>query len=141
MADITVTASSVDAARNAVIIRATAGAALTAGQVVYLDGANGWKPADADAEASAQAKGVVYRNAAGGTSVPSGGTFDLVTHGPVTFGSGMTPGAPVYVSTTAGACDQTAPATAGDFPYVVGYAMAADVLYVSPQTAVPTANS
>jgi hypothetical protein len=140
MADITLTAVNIDASPEAVIERGTAGAAVTAGQAVYLDGANGWKPADADAAASAQARGIVLGSGVLGTSYPSGAQIDIVFHGKVSGFASLTPGAQVYTSTTAGAMDQTAPATAGDFPFVVGWAFAADTIFVSPQAAVPVVN-
>jgi hypothetical protein len=43
-------------------------------------------------------------------------------------------------SPTAGAMDQTIPATAGDFPFVIGWAESDGVLYVQPQVTVPVAN-
>ena len=66
----------------------------------------------------------------------------MVTHGPVEVGaSGLTDGAVVYVSVTAGAMDQTIPALSGDFPFIIGWAEADGVIYVQPQVAVPTANA
>jgi len=58
MGAISVTAASVKLMNeNEVIkIRGTVGATVTPGQPVYLDGTNGWKPADADAAASGMAR-------------------------------------------------------------------------------------
>lgn len=140
MADVTVTPAKVRPLNGAVVRRGSAGATLTPGQAVYLDGANGWKLADADALASAQARGVVVSDGNGGVSFASGQTVDIVTHGPVEGFSSLTPGGAAFVSTTAGALDQTAPAASGDYPFSIGYAEQATVLYVAPQSHVPTVN-
>ncbi len=141
MADITITAVDVDASAMAVIERGTLGEAAAAGDLLYLDGANGWKKADADALASAQARAVLLGSGVLGTTYPSGAQVDLVFFGLMTWGAGMTPGGRVYVSTTAGKGDQTAPAAAGDYPFIVGWAYSATELFVDPQSAVPVVNS
>lgn len=65
MADLSITAANVDAAAGAVEEQGTAGATVTAGQVVYQDvsDSNKWKLADADALASAAAKGIALHGA------------------------------------------------------------------------------
>lgn len=143
MADISVTAAVVRPLNGAVVRRGTAGGSGNLGAAVYLDGTNGWKLADADAEASSQGRGVVV-GVNGNTALTafvSGDEIDIVRQGPVAGFASMTPGGAVFVSTTAGAMDQTAPATAGDFPFAIGYAESASVLYVQPQITVPTVNS
>jgi len=141
MGDISSTAADVRPLGGAIVRRGTAGGTLAPGQAVYLDGANGWKAADADAEASSQARGIAVSGEDGASSMSDGDTIDIVTHGPVTGFASMTPGGAVFVSTTAGAMDQTAPAAAGDYPFAVGWAESAATIYVDPQTHVPTANS
>lgn len=140
MADIVITPANVDAAFNAVIERITLGEAADAGDILYLDGSNGWKKADANALESAQAHCVLYGSGVVGTSFPSGAQVDAVFYGRMAWGSGMTPDGRVYVSATAGKGDQTATTVLGEFPFVIGWAFAADELFVDPQTAVPTAN-
>lgn len=140
MADVTVTAANVRKLEGAVSRRGVAGATLTPGQFVYLDGTNGWKLGDADALASAQARGIVVSDGNGSVSFASGQTVDIVVHGPVAGFSSMTPGGAGFVSTTAGAMDQTAPATTGDYPFAVGYAESASIFFVAPQSHVPTVN-
>ena len=140
MADIALVAANIDASPDALIERVTLGAAATVGQALYLDGANGWKPADADAIGSAQARCILSGGTLG-TSYPSGAVVDAVFFGKVSGFTGMTPAARVYVSTTAGAFDHTAPATAGDYPFILGWAFAADTLFVAPQSALPVVNS
>ncbi len=122
-------------------IRGTVGATVTPGQPVYLDGTNGWKPADADAAASGMARGIALSDAWGSVSFPSGTVIDIVVYGRVGGFASMTPGGNVYVSLTAGSLDQTAPPNSGDFIFAVGWAESASVLFVQPQITVPTANA
>lgn len=142
MGDITNTDANVRALNGAIVQRGEAGGSGYVGDAVYLDGTNGWKQADADAEASSQARGVVVGvKSEGSTSFADGDAIDIVTEGPVEGFASMTPGGAVFVSTTAGALDQTAPATAGDYPFAIGWARSASVLYVHPQSHVPTVNA
>ena len=143
MSDISVTAASVKLPNdNEVIkIRGIAGATLTPGQPVYLDGTNGWKPADADAAASGMARGLVLGDGYGGTSFASGAVVDIVCYGRVTGYASMTPGGNVYVSLNAGALTQTAPPDSGDFIFAIGWAESASTIFVQPQITVPTANA
>lgn len=122
MADVTVTAASVRPLTGARTRRGTAGEALTGGQAVYLDGANGYKKTDDDTPTTC--RGVVVQE-----SVASGEEFDMVTDGPVTGFSGMTPGTSYYISTTAGKIAPTADTTND---VVVGWAESATVLFVNP---------
>lgn len=140
MADIAVTAVNVKPLNGAIIRRGVLGAVATPGMLMYLDGANGWKPADADAVASAQGRGILISLPGGGTSGAVGDAIDLVTHGPVTGFASMTIGGAIFASTTAGKMDQTAPAAGGDFPFAAGYAESAGVIYFDPQITVPTVN-
>lgn len=141
MADIAVTAASVRPLKGAITRRGVAGGALVPGEAVYLDGANGWKKADADDVAQAQARGVVISDGVGSVAFVTGQTVDIVVYGPVTGYAAMTPGAVEHVSTTAGAIVEAKPATAGDFPFVIGWAESATTLFVAPQIIVPTVNA
>lgn len=141
MASISLTAANIKPLTGAISRRGTAGATLTPGAFVYLDGANGWKLADADAVASAQGRGVVVADDSGSTSFASGAVVDIVVFGPVAGYTGMTVGGAVFNSVTAGDLDQTAPALAGDFPFAAGWAESATVLFVQPQISVPVVNS
>ena len=142
MADISSTAASVRPLTGAVIRRGTLeSASVVPGQAVYLHGTSGWELADADAEASAQAKGIVVALPDGAVASAAGDVADICVFGPVEGYASMTPGGAVFVSTTAGAMDQTAPATAGDYPYAIGWAESATVLFVNPQATVPTVNA
>lgn len=106
MADITVTKANVSALNEGHTYRGDlAGAALTAGQVTYIDGSNGYKLADASAAATAKVAGLVIAP----SDVASGdGGFDVAVPGCLIGGfSGMTPGDLLYLSDTAGALADT----------------------------------
>lgn len=143
MAAISVTASAVKLPNETEVlkIRGVTGAVVTPGQPVYLDGTNGWKPADADAAASGMARGIALSDNYGSTSFPSGSTIDILVYGRIGGFAGMTPGGNVYVSLTAGSLDQTAPPDSGDFIFAIGWAESATVIFVQPQITVPTANA
>lgn len=143
MAAIEVTASLVRPLHGAVVRRFIAGAAVSVGQAVFIASDGLVEPADASAQDSAQARGIVVGvGVAGQTSASSGQAVDVVTHGPVVLGvTSLDEGDVVYVSATAGAIDQTAPAAQGDYPYIIGWAESSGVVYVQPQMIVPAANN
>lgn len=144
MADIVINAAQVRPLNGAVIRRFTAGASVNVGEAVYVASDGTVKPADADESlATAQARGIVVGvGVAGATSAASGQAVDVVTHGAVAIGtSGLTDGAVVYVSVTAGKLDQSAPSAAGDdFDFIIGWAESDGVLYVQPQVTIPSAS-
>ena len=142
MADIAITAASVRPLNGAIVRRFNAGAAVSVGQAVYVDGSGNVQAADADVLASSQGRGIVVGvGVAGQTAASVGQPVDVVTHGPVAMGaSGLTDGAVVYVSVTAGAMDQTKPALTGDYPFIIGWAESDGAIYVQPQIIVPTVN-
>lgn len=143
MADITRTAANVRLVNEhqAIVIRGVAGATITPGQPVYLDGNNGWKPADADVAASAMVRGIALGDNYGSVSFASGTTIDIVVFGRVTGYSSMTPGSNVYCSLNAGEITHTAPPNSGDFIFAAGWAESATTIFVAPQITVPTANA
>lgn len=141
MAAITVTPKDVHLPNeNEVIkIRGRIGAVdLTPGMAVYLDGANGWKAGDADAAAAGQVRGILLSLPGGSLASVIGDMGDIVTEGRIAGFASMTLGAAVFSSVTAGALDQTAPVAGGDFVFAIGWAEAANVIYVHPQITVPT---
>ena len=126
---------------SAEILRYSPGAddSLTAGQLYFLHTDGTWNQTDADAVAtgatqllgiglggSARTVGALIK---GFIRIPSTEILNLP-------GSGACDGLPVYVSTTAGHLDFTAPTGTGDFVRVVGYAIdddSSDVLvYINP---------
>lgn len=135
MADLTLTAANVRALREhgAVVIPGTAGAALTVGDLVYEDGDNGWKLADANTTAAAaRAQGIVVESYDGETSIASGAAMSVCIFGPVGGFASVTPGANYYVSDTAG---KIADAVA-TYDRIVAYGIkiaGSDVLFVFVQ--------
>lgn len=114
---------------------------LTLGQVCYLTSAGIWAPCDADAVAtggsqllgiamgtSPRTHGMLLR---GFVQIPSTEILNLP-------GSGACDGLPVYVSTTAGHLDFTAPSGNNDYVRIVGYAIDDDnsdvLIYFNPSS-------
>ena len=125
------------------ILRYSPGAddTLTAGQVYFLHTDGTWDAADADAVAtggsqllclglggSARTVGVIIK---GYMRVAASEILN-------TPGSGAVDGLPLYVSTTAGHLDFTAPSASGDFVRIVGYAIDDDsgdiLVYFNPDS-------
>jgi hypothetical protein len=141
MADIAVTALNVRPLNGAVIRRGTLKSAdIAPGHAVYLDGANGWELADADADASSRARGIVVSLPDGAVASVAKDKADICVFGPVEGYTAMTAGGVVFVSTTAGRMDQTAPAASGRYPFAIGWAESATAIFVNPQAIVPTVN-
>jgi hypothetical protein len=130
MADISITAASVLAGTNAIKVQGIAGAAITAGQQLYLDTTtNTWKLADNDAAAAAahQAAGTALNNAAAGQPI------SVQTGGDVTIGGTLTAGVVYYLSGTAGGICPVADLTSGHAVCTVGMAKSASVLTLGYQ--------
>jgi hypothetical protein len=114
---------------------------LTLGQVCYLTSAGIWAPCDADAVATggSQLLGIAMGTSPrthgmllkGFVQIPSTEILNLP-------GSGACDGLPVYVSTTTGHLDFTAPSGNNDYVRVAGYAIdddSSDVLiYFNPSS-------
>lgn len=142
MSAISVTAAKVHLPNeNEVIkVRGALGAVSVPGSPMYLDGTNGWKPADADVAASGQARGILVSLPNGSVSGAIGDACDIVTEGRVTGYTSMTPGGNVYVSVTAGSLDQTPATLEDDYNFAIGWAESATTIYVHPQIAMAVAN-
>jgi hypothetical protein len=142
MGAITYTAANVKLPNETEVIkiRGVMGAAsIVPGMAVYLDGTSGWKAADADVAASGQARGILATLPNGGVLSSVGDRGDIVTEGRITGYEGMTPGAAVFASVTAGRLDQT-PAGNDDYTFAIGWAESATTIYVHPQITVPIVN-
>lgn len=127
MADLSITATSVLAGGGAKTVEGVAGAALTAGQVVYLDSAtNSYKLADNNSATAAARSpdGIALNGAASGQPV------EVLTRGPVTIGATMTAGVVYYLSATAGGICPVADLTTGHYPTILGIATSTTVLSV-----------
>jgi hypothetical protein len=124
-ADLTVTATQVLPSTGARYIYGVAGEALTAGEPVYKKAADGlyWK-CDADAEASADCKGVAY------TAVAAGQPVVIQYDGQITLGAGAAPadGETYFVSDTAGGLKPDADLGSGEYVTYVGYGIGSNKL-------------
>lgn len=128
MADITITAASVVASGGNVIADCTAGATITAGQVVYLESSsNTIKLADADS-GTAEVRspyGIALNGGASGQPVK------VLRSGLVTIGATLTAGLAYYLSKTAGGICPVADIASGGYATVLGIATSTSVLKVN----------
>ena len=128
MADLTITAASVIAATDAVTESRNAGAAITAGQVVYYDSATDtYKLADSDSATAAvrSPRGIALNG--GGTGQP----ILIIKSGSVTIGATMTAGLAYYVSKTAGGVCPVADIASGGYATVLGISTSTTVFKVN----------
>jgi len=133
MADLTVTATSVIKGSNVTNIQTkTAGEAIDAGEVVYLDTTTStMKLADADSGTTLDAVrtpiGIALNSA--GTGQP----LTYMTSGDVTLGAILTAGTAYYLSGTAGKICPLADVAAGDDVVALGLAKSTSVLALNIQ--------
>ena len=128
MADLTITAANVVPGSGARISNGTAGATVTAGQVVYLDPAdNRFKLADCDnASATIRAAfGIATHGAANGQPLA------VQTAGELAMGSILAAGVSYYLSPNAGGIAPIADIASGDHTVLVGLAKSTSVLTVN----------
>jgi hypothetical protein len=128
MADLVITAANVAPGTGASTQTGIAGAAITAGQLVYFDSASRtYKLADCNsATAAARApSGVALDNAAIGQPIT------VAPSGPVTIGAALTPGLGYYLSPNPGGICPVADLVTGCFPVFLGFAISATVLNLS----------
>ena len=131
--EITVTVASVRPLTGARIRRAVAGEALAYGDAVYVSSYSGDLPVVSktvgSAVATANPMGVaVATPIEAATSIASGDPVDVLTDDPVFGFSGMTSGATLWVSDTAGRLSSVVGSKSG----VVGYAESPTVAFVRP---------
>lgn len=132
MADIAITAANVVAGTGATTTSAKAGAAITAGQVAYLDQTTGLvSPAQNNSATPAvrSSYGIALNGAAAGQPVL------VLQSGPVTIGGVLTPGVMYYLSATPGGICPVADLGVGKYPGALGFAISAAVLSVKLQEA------
>jgi Uncharacterized conserved protein (DUF2190) len=128
MANLTITAANVIRSSTSKFSNGTAGAAVTAGQVVYLDSADGrYKLADANsATAAVRAPiGIALNDAA------TGQPLTVATEGAIVLGATITAGVAYYLSATPGAIAPVADLTTGDYPCILGIAKSATDLDIN----------
>lgn len=139
MADITVTSANVGVQKSTITRAYSAGAACTVGYVGYIDASAEVQHADSDStETVSRGIGIIVDSYDGETSIADGSQLSLAIFGEVEGFSGMTPGAPVYVSATVGRLTHTAP-TSG-YARSVGYALTATTLFVNPEAGDPASS-
>lgn len=130
MAALTITAGSVVPGTGATIENSTAGATITAGQLVYLDTTTStMKLADANGAAALRS---VYGIALNGAS--SGQPVSVLTKGNITIGATVVTGT-IYVSgaTSPGDINPAADLTTGWYTSVIGVATSTTVIAVQIQ--------
>jgi hypothetical protein len=130
MTDLAVTAANVVAGADVARVFGQAGEAITAGQVVYLDGtAKKWKLADSNSS-------TVGANKAGGIALNSAALnqpIAVATSGDVTIGATLTAGSAYYLSETPGGIQPVADLTTGENVCLLGIATSTTVLAVAIQ--------
>ena len=127
MADLTLTAANVLAGSNATTNLGTAGATITAGQVVYFDDTTKtYKLADTDSATAAvrSPAGIALNGASAGQPLM------VQTGGDITLGAVLTAGVAYYLSGTAGGICPVADVTSGDYPVILGMAKSTSVLAI-----------
>ena len=128
MVDITITAASVEPNSGAKKVTGTAGASITAGQVVYLDGTDSkYKLADNNSATSA------VRSPAGIAmhSAEDGQPLTIVSKGSIDIGATVTAGVAYYLSDTPGGICPVADLLTGEYPVFLGFATTAAILDVN----------
>ncbi len=134
MADLSVTPSAVVAANGVPTKTGVAGAAIAAGEVVYLDTVTTgkWQLADSDA-ASAEVRGQTANVGIALNSAAANQPIVVQTGGQVTLGSVLTAGQALYLSDTPGKICPLADVTGGDYYVLLGLATSATVLALDVQ--------
>jgi hypothetical protein len=125
MANLSITAANLRPL-SAVVQPVLSGAALTQGQVVYLDAADSKvKLSDANVTAAAQVLGIVVAQ----TTATDQKTL-VVSSGEITLGATLVAGTNYYLSATAGAICPEADLTTGDRKIRIGWAKTTTTLVV-----------
>lgn len=132
MADLTITAANVVAGTGSTKKHGTAGASVTAGQVVYLDSStNTLKLADNDSATAAvrQPVGIALHAAS------SGQPLTYLSAGPITIGATVAVGDILCLSSTAGGICPAADIASGDYNTIIGIATSTTVVDVKLHSA------
>lgn len=127
MADLTITAANVVAGSGAKKVPGTAGVAVTAGQVVYLDSAtNTYKLADNDSATAAvrSPAGIALHAAAANQPLT------ILSQGSITIGATTAAGTVYCLSSTAGGICPSADIATGDYNTIIGIGTSTSVIDV-----------
>jgi hypothetical protein len=129
MADISITAANVVAGSDAVRESGTAGATVTAGQLVYLDTSDmKFKLADSNGAAALRVPNGIALNGAS-----NGQPLSVQKGGDITIGGTLTAGIPYFLSDTPGGLCPLPDIGAGEFSCIIGIAKSTSVLAVNIQ--------
>jgi hypothetical protein len=129
MADISITAANVVPGSDAVRESGTAGATITAGQLVYLDTSDmKFKLADANGAAALRVPNGIALNGAS-----NGQPLSVQKGGDITIGGTMTAGIPYFLSDTPGGLCPLPDIGTGEYSCIVGIAKSTSVLAVNIQ--------
>ncbi len=132
MADLSVTAANVLKGADASLDRGTAGATITAGQLVYFDSAtSSYKLADNNSGTAAARSPVGIALHGSLTGQP----LTIQRAGLITVGATMTAGVAYYLSGTPGGLAPIADLTTGMYPTLIGIAKSTTVLNIDIQEA------
>lgn len=129
MADLSITAANVVAANSAKTRSGTAGATITAGQVVYVDSSDRkFKLADADAAGVGDVTKVYIALNGGADGQP----MVAAESGDITLGAVMTAGTSYYLSPNPGGIAPANDVLSGDNVILLGVAKSTSVLALKP---------
>jgi hypothetical protein len=129
MADISITAANVVAGSDAVRESGTAGATVTAGQLVYLDTSDmKYKLADSNGAAALRVPNGIALNGAS-----NGQPLSVQKGGDITIGGTLTAGIPYFLSDTPGGLCPLPDIGSGEFSCIIGIAKSTSVLAVNIQ--------
>jgi hypothetical protein len=129
MADISITAANVVPGSDVVRESGTAGATITAGQLVYLDTSDmKFKLADSNGAAALRVPNGIALNGAS-----NGQPLSVQKGGDITIGGTMTAGIPYFLSDTPGGLCPLPDIGTGEYSCIVGIAKSTSVLAVNIQ--------
>ncbi len=133
---------SADVSRGAIIENKTTAAALEVGDACYITTSDTVEQADQDAGTELVANGVgiivAAPNQYGEIAIASGDQCSLCIFGKVFGFTGMTVGGRIWIGATAGELTQTKPSDG--WRVSIGYALAADVIFVNPDADTASSN-
>ena len=110
---------------NGIIIKLHS-SSTTFGKIYYKSNlAAAWSLADADSDGATRMLGVALGTSSSSDGMLLQGLIRIASHG-------LSAGAPLYVSTTAGEFTTTPPSGAGDYVRVVGYTIDSNIIYFNP---------
>ena len=117
--------SSTSSEGNGIIIKLHS-TSTTFGKLYYKSNfAAAWTQADADSDGATRMLGVALGSTSSNDGMLLQGIIRIASHG-------LSAGAPIYVSTTAGEFTTTAPSGSGDYVRVVGYTIDSNLIYFNP---------